>query len=78
MVSPGSVAKLLGSFNVATSVWVKRVNPGWYEARQVPMTLLRERLIELPKINTRIKPKQKAMPKYVKPMSPAPLMMRQL
>ncbi|KAH8272534.1 hypothetical protein KR026_001050, partial [Drosophila bipectinata] len=37
------VAKVLRSFQNGASTWVKTVNPGWYEARMMPITLLREK-----------------------------------
>ncbi|XP_023177876.1 uncharacterized protein LOC111604170 [Drosophila hydei] len=44
MVNVGCVAKLLSGFHLGNGFWVKRVNPHWYEARQLPKTLLREKL----------------------------------
>ncbi|KAH8331647.1 hypothetical protein KR074_009038, partial [Drosophila pseudoananassae] len=37
------VAKVLRSFQNGASTWVKAVNPGWYEARMMPITLLKEK-----------------------------------
>ncbi|XP_034479642.1 uncharacterized protein LOC117785641 [Drosophila innubila] len=46
MTNVGCVAKLLGNFQMNSSYWLKKVNPNWYEARQVPITLLSEKSTE--------------------------------
>ncbi|XP_017865920.1 PREDICTED: uncharacterized protein LOC108615725 [Drosophila arizonae] len=46
MVNVGCVAKLLSGLHLGSSFWVKRVNPHWYEARELPKTLLSEKLAE--------------------------------
>ncbi|KPU76011.1 uncharacterized protein Dana_GF27271, isoform A [Drosophila ananassae] len=43
MVTFGGVAKVLKGFQNGASIWVKTVNPGWYEARVLPRTMLREK-----------------------------------
>lgn len=43
MVTFGGVAKVLKGFQNGASIWVKTVNPGWYEARALPRTMLREK-----------------------------------
>lgn len=35
------MAKLLASMHVASNNWVRRVNPHWYEAREIPKTFLK-------------------------------------
>nr|DAA02611.1 TPA_inf: HDC07194 [Drosophila melanogaster] len=52
MVSFGGVAKLLSSFECCASSWVKAVNPGWYEAREIPKTILIQKVRQVPQ-NTR-------------------------
>lgn len=37
----GCVARILSSFKMANNYWVQRVNPNWYEAREIPKTLLK-------------------------------------
>ncbi|XP_016991486.1 uncharacterized protein LOC108053373 [Drosophila rhopaloa] len=44
MVSFGCVAKLLRGFECSANTWVKAVNPGWYEARAIPKTMLIEKV----------------------------------
>ncbi|KAI8037247.1 uncharacterized protein LOC128256003 [Drosophila gunungcola] len=44
MVSFGCVAKLLSGFECRANTWVKAVNPGWYEARAIPKTILIEKV----------------------------------
>ncbi|EDX07721.1 uncharacterized protein LOC6735161 [Drosophila simulans] len=53
MVSFGGVAKLLRSFECSASSWVKVVNPGWYEAREIPKTILIQKVQHVPQ-NTRV------------------------
>ncbi|KRF97570.1 uncharacterized protein Dwil_GK27319 [Drosophila willistoni] len=40
MVNAGCVARLLSNFHISTNQWVKTVNPGWYEKRELPKTVL--------------------------------------
>lgn len=44
MVSFGCVAKLLSGFECKANTWIKTVNPGWYEAREIPKTMLIEKV----------------------------------
>ncbi|KRF80011.1 uncharacterized protein Dvir_GJ26390 [Drosophila virilis] len=43
MVSAGCVAKLLSGMQMGSCYWLKRVNPYWYEAREVPKTMLSDK-----------------------------------
>ncbi|KAH8269567.1 hypothetical protein KR018_009406 [Drosophila ironensis] len=44
MVSFGCVAKLLSGLEGSASMWVKTVNPSWYLARELPKTILCEKV----------------------------------
>ncbi|EDW91591.1 uncharacterized protein LOC6531043 [Drosophila yakuba] len=74
MVSFGGVAKLLSSFECSASTWVKAVNPGWYEAREIPKTILIQKVRQVPE-NTRV---IRQRPQTAEPPKKAPNQRRQL
>ncbi|XP_020801356.1 uncharacterized protein LOC110178537 [Drosophila serrata] len=46
MVSFGCIAKVLRGLECKTNVWIKTVNPGWYEAREFPKAIFTEKVFQ--------------------------------
>ncbi|XP_017040852.1 uncharacterized protein LOC108087806 [Drosophila ficusphila] len=67
MVSFGCVAKLLRGFECSGNTWVKAVNPGWYEAREIPKTMLIEKVRHVAQVTRPIRnrPQTAGPPKKV-------------
>ncbi|XP_016957252.1 uncharacterized protein LOC108029493 [Drosophila biarmipes] len=63
MVTFGCVAKLLSGFECCGNSWVKAVNPGWYEAREIPKTILIQKMRQ-------VAPQTAEPPKKPRPMRP--------
>ncbi|XP_017077171.1 uncharacterized protein LOC108111973 [Drosophila eugracilis] len=55
MVSFSCVAKLLGNFECSANSWVKAVNPGWYAAREIPKTILIQKVREVAQVTRSIR-----------------------
>jgi len=69
MVTFGCVAKLLSGFECCANSWVKAVNPGWYEAREIPKTILTQKMRQVAQATRAIRqrPQTAEPPKKPKP-----------
>ncbi|KAH8401617.1 hypothetical protein KR009_006790 [Drosophila setifemur] len=67
MVTFGCVAKLLRSFQCSPNMWVQTVNPGWYSAREIPKTLLIEKVRNVAKVAQGPTKARRQIPKTAEP-----------